>query len=231
MIDLYLWPTPNGLKIAIALEEMQLGYRAVRVDIRAGDQFRPDFLALSPNNRIPAIVDNDAAGDAEPVRVFESGAILVYLADKTGRFLPRAGQARVEVLQWLFWQVGGLGPIAGQCSRFLHYRPDASGYAAERFQNELNRLYGVLDKRLADRDWVAGDYSIADMAILPWIRRHDRHGQQLADFPHLERWYRAMLARDAVRRGLAVGRDWADERPLTAEEERRLFTQTAKDVR
>jgi GST-like protein len=201
MIDLYSWNTPNGHKITLFLEEAGLPYRLHGVNIGTGEQFRPEFLAISPNNRIPAIVDQDPAGGGKPVSVFESGAILLYLADKIGRFIPPAGEvaARVEVLQWLFWQMGGLGPMAGQNHHFALYAPEKIPYAITRYVNETNRLYGVLDRRLADRTFVAGaDYSIADMACYPWIVPHERQGQKLADFPNLARWFAAIAARPAT---------------------------------
>ncbi len=207
MIDLYYWPTPNGWKISIALEEMGLPYRVVPVNIGRGEQFKPEFLAISPNNRMPAIVDHDPAGGGAPVSVFESGAILVYLAEKTGRFLPKDLRGRFEALQWLFWQMGGLGPMLGQAHHFRQYAPEKIQYAIERYTNEANRLYGVLDRRLADREFVAGEYSIADMASWPWIVPHERQGQNLDDFPHLKRWYDTMKARPAVQKGFSLMRD------------------------
>jgi len=182
MIDLYYWTTPNGHKITIFLEETGEPYRIVPINIGAGDQFKPDFLAIAPNNRIPAIVDRAPADGGEPISLFESGAILEYLADKTGRFLPRDVRGRAEVMQWLFWQMAGLGPMAGQNHHFSQYAPEKLPYAINRYVNETNRLYGVLNKRLADRPFVAGDYSIADMAAYPWVVPYERQGQNLADF-------------------------------------------------
>lgn len=203
-IDLYYWPTPNGWKITIMLEEVGLPYRIIPVNIGKGDQFAPDFLKIAPNNKMPAIVDPDGPGGA-PISVFESGAILQYLGRKTGQFYPSDERARVAVDQWLFWQMGGLGPMAGQTHHFRIYAPEKVPYAIDRYTNETNRLYGVLNKQLADHEFVAGDYSIADMAIVGWAKLWERQGQDIAQFPHLERWLNTMLARPAVERGLAVG--------------------------
>jgi GSH-dependent disulfide-bond oxidoreductase len=181
MIDLYYWTTANGHKITIFLEEAGLAYKIVPVNISQGDQFKPDFLAISPNNRIPAIVDNEPRDGGKPISVFESGAILLYLAEKTGKFMHSDFRHRVAVTQWLFWQMGGLGPMAGQNHHFSHYAPTKIPYAIDRYANETNRLYGVLDKRLAGRDFIAGEYSIADMATYPWIVPYERQGQQLQD--------------------------------------------------
>ncbi len=202
MIDLYTAATPNGQKIHIMLEELDLEYRVVWVRISKGEQFAPAFLEVSPNNKIPAIVDRDGP-DGEPVSVFESGAILLYLAEKTGRFLPSAPRARLEVLQWLFWQMGGFGPMLGQAHHFNAYAPERIRYAMDRYTNEAGRLYHVLDKRLAGRDYVAGDYSIADMAIFPWCRLHERQGQRIEDFPNVERWFDRVAARPAVAKDMA----------------------------
>ena len=203
MIDLYYWTTPNGHKITIFLEEAGLPYRIIPINIGKGEQFAPEFLKISPNNRIPALVDPTPADGGEAVSVFESGAILCYLAEKTGRFLPADPRGRSATLQWLFWQMGGLGPMAGQNHHFAHYAPEPIPYAIERYVRETTRLYGVLDRRLADRECVAGDYSIADMAIYPWIVPWQRQGQQLDDFPHLARWFAALAARPAVQRAYA----------------------------
>jgi GST-like protein len=202
-IDVYYWPTPNGWKITIMLEECGLPYRVVPVNIGKGDQFKPDFLAISPNNKMPAIVDPDGPG-GEPIAVFESGAILQYLGRKTGQFYPQDERARVEVDQWLFWQMGGFGPMLGQTHHFRIYAPEKIPYAVDRYTNETNRLYGVLNARLADREFVAGDYSIADMAIAPWAKLWERQGQQIDEFPHAKRWLEAVMARPAVKRGVAV---------------------------
>lgn len=198
MIDLYFWPTPNGYKISLFLEEAGLDYRLVPVNIGAGDQFKPDFLRFSPNNRMPAIIDHAPADGGAPQTVFESGAILMYLAEKTGRFLPADARKRIEVMEWLFWQVGGLGPMAGQNHHFAVYAPERIPYATERYIKETARLYGVLDRRLAGRDFIVDDYSIADMAAYPWIVPHQRQSQDLADFPNVKRWFDAIAARPAT---------------------------------
>lgn len=208
-IDLYYWPTPNGWKISIALEEMGLPYHLHLVDITRGDQFAPDFLKISPNNKMPAIVDHSTLG-GEPIAVFESGAILQYLARKTGQFYPQNERKRVEVDQWLFWQMGGFGPMLGQTHHFRIYAPEKIEYAINRYTNEAKRLYGVLDKQLADKEFVAGDYSIADMAIAPWAKLWERQGQDIATLPNVKRWLDTVLARPAVARGLAVGAEKRD---------------------
>jgi GST-like protein len=202
-IDLYYWPTPNGWKITIMLEECGLPYTIQPVNIGKGDQFKPEFLNISPNNKMPAIVDHDGPG-GEPISVFESGAILQYLGRKTGQFYPQDERERVEVDQWLFWQMGGFGPMLGQAHHFRIYAPEKVPYAIDRYTNETNRLYGVLNKRLADREFVAGAYSIADMAIAPWAKLWERQGQNIEDFPHVKRWLETMLARPAVLRGIKV---------------------------
>ncbi len=194
MIDLHYWTTPNGHKITIFLEESGMPYRILPVNISRGDQFKPEFLAISPNHRIPAIVDHEPLGGGAPISVFESGAILLYLAEKSGRFLPADLRGRVEVTQWLFWQMAGLGPMAGQNHHFSQYAPEKLPYAINRYVNETNRLYGVLNRRLADRPFIAGTYSIADMASYPWIVPYRNQGQSLADFPHLKRWFEASRA-------------------------------------
>jgi GSH-dependent disulfide-bond oxidoreductase len=204
LIELHSWPTPNGWKISIALEEMELAYQPHWINIGRGEQFGAEFLAISPNNRIPAIVDR---GVAPPISVFETGAILVYLAEKTGRFLPTAPRRRVEVLQWLFWQVGGLGPMLGQHGHFKLYAPEKIPYATSRYERETKRLYGVMDRRLADRAHLAGDYSIADMAAWPWVVTYKAQGIDLAEFPHVRRWYDALKQRPALQRGFALGRE------------------------
>ena len=202
-IDLYYWPTPNGWKISIMLEECGLPYTVHPVNIGKGDQFKPEFLAISPNNKMPAIVDPDGPG-GKPISVFESGAILQYLGRKTGRFYPSDERGRVEVDQWLFWQMGGFGPMLGQVLHFRIYAPEQVPYAIERYTNETHRLYGVLNTRLADREFVAGAYSIADMAIAPWAKLWERQGQAIDEFPHVKRWLGTVLARPAVQRGIAV---------------------------
>lgn len=228
MIDLHYWPTPNGHKITIFLEETGLPYTIHKVDIGKGDQFKPDFLKIAPNNRMPAIVDHAPTGGGAPISVFESGAILHYLAEKTGKFLPADVRGKTEVMQWLFWQMGGLGPMAGQNGHFNVYAPEKVPYAIERYTKETARLYGVLNKRLADREFVAGDYSIADMASYPWIVPHENHKQNLDDFPHLKRWFDAIKARPAVVRAYAQAP--ASRPPMTDEERKVLFGQDAKTV-
>ncbi|MCE3026971.1 glutathione binding-like protein [Salinicola sp. DM10] len=204
MIDLYYWTTPNGHKITLCLEEAGLDYRIRPIDIAKGEQFSAEFLEISPNNRIPAIVDRSPIDGGQPLALFESGAILEYLADKSGKFLPKSGRQRYRVLQWLHWQVGGLGPMAGQNHHFRHYAPRKIEYAIERYTKETARLYGVLDRQLEDNDFVAGDdYSIADMAIWPWIRSYEKQGQELDDFPALQRWFDGVQRRDAVNRAYA----------------------------
>ncbi|MBX9297876.1 glutathione binding-like protein [Chromobacterium piscinae] len=205
MIDLYYWTTPNGHKITIFLEEAGLPYRIEPVNISAGDQFKPDFLRIAPNNRIPAIVDHAPQGGGEPISLFESGAILLYLADKTGRFIPQDLRGRNEALQWLFWQMGGLGPMAGQNHHFTQYAPEKLPYAIDRYVRETARLYRVLDTHLSDgRDFIAGEYSIADMASYPWIVPHQRQQQNLDDFPSLKRWFDRIAERPAVQRAYAL---------------------------
>jgi len=206
MIELHTWDTPNGRKISVALEEMGLPYRVRTVNITKGEQFDPAFLAISPNNRIPAIIDPDGP-DGEPISVFESGAILIYLAEKTGRFLPRDARRRVAVLEWLMWQMGGFGPMPGQVHQFLQVQdPADQRYGLERYSKETRRLYGVLDRRLGGRSFVATEEepSIADFAILGWAWRHERHRVDLADFPEVRRWYQAMMARPGTQRGFEV---------------------------
>ena len=228
MIDLYYWPTPNGDKITIFLEEAGLDYAINPIDISAGDQFKPEFLAFSPNNRMPAIMDHSPAHGGEPIGVFESGAILVYLAEKTGRFLTAYISGRKTTLEWLFWQVGGLGPMAGQNHHFALYAPEKLPYAIDRYVKETNRLYGVLDRRLAGRDWIAGDYSIADMASYPWVVPRKRQGQNLDEFPNLHRWFDAMRARPAVVRAYEKGAPWTNRPAVTEEGKKILFGQTAQ---
>ncbi len=225
MIDLYFWTTPNGYKPLIFLEEAGVAHTLRPVDIGRAEQFEPDFLAVSPNNRIPAIVDRapEAGGDA--VSVFESGAILTYLAEKTGKFLPAETAARAEVQQWLFWQMGGLGPMAGQNHHFRNYAAEKIPYAIDRYVDETARLYGVLDKRLADRAFVAGEYSIADMAIYPWIVPHAAQGQDLNAFPNLKRWFAVMRTRPAVKRAYARGKALNTDPTITEESKNILFGQ------
>jgi GST-like protein len=198
MIDLYYWTTPNGHKITIFLEEVGLEYNITPVNIGAGDQFKPEFLKIAPNNRIPAIVDHQPAIGDQPISLFESGAILLYLAEKTGKLIPQDLRGRTSVLQWLFWQMGGLGPMAGQNHHFSLFAPEKIEYAINRYVKETGRLYSVLDKQLADHEFVAGEYSIADIAIYPWIVPYERQSQNLSDFPHLQRWFEIIKHRPAV---------------------------------
>jgi GST-like protein len=220
MIDIFSWPTPNGHKVHIMLEECDLPYNVHAVDIGAGDQFKPEFLKLSPNNKIPAIVD-DEGPDGRPISMFESGAILIYLAAKTGRFLPADVRARYTALQWLMFQMGGFGPMLGQAHHFRLYAPEKIEYAINRYTNEAKRMYGVMDKRLAEVPYFAGDYSIADIALFPWARSHASQGVDLADYPNVKRWFDAIDARPAVRRGVQV---LADRRkPISGEKERDIL--------
>jgi GST-like protein len=231
MLDLYYWTTPNGHKITIFLEETGLAYRLKPINIGKGEQFDPAFLAISPNNRIPAIVDHEPPDGGAPLRLFESGAILLYLAGKTGRFYPEDLRGRCEVAQWLFWQMAGLGPMAGQAHHFRLYAPEKIPYAINRYTKECGRLYRVLDRRLADRAFVAGDYSIADMACYPWIRP-DRQGQDMSEFPNLARWHAAIQARPAVLRAYAIAKRVNDAPAITDEASRRiLFEQDQNTVR
>ena len=213
MIELHAWPTPNGHKISIMLEECALPYRVIPVDITRGDQFTPEFLRISPNSRMPAIVDSDGEED-ESVSVFESGAILVYLAEKTGSFLPREGPARYDVLQWLMFQMANLGPILGQAHHFRGYAEEKIPYAIDRFTNEAGRLYNVMEGRLGAVEYLAGDYSIADMACWPWVRLHRYHGQKFEDFPNVKRWFDAISARPATQRGMALLADRRGRGPI-----------------
>ncbi len=210
MIDLYTAATPNGQKIHIMLEETGLNYREHWIGLGKGDQFEPEFLAISPNNKIPAITDSEGP-DGKPIAVFESGAILVYLAEKTGRFLPAGPRARLEVLQWLFWQMGGFGPMLGQAHHFNRYAPERIKYAMDRYTNEARRLYQILDRQLSDRDCIAGDYSIADMAIFPWCRLYARQGQEIENFPHVRRWFETVASRPAVAKDMARLEDKAGD--------------------
>jgi GSH-dependent disulfide-bond oxidoreductase len=233
MIDVYYWTTPNGHKVTIFLEETGLKYKIIPVNIGKGEQFDRKFLEVSPNNRIPAIVDRDPAGGGEPIPVFESGAILLYLADKTGKFLSRDVRPRTDASQWLFWQMGGLGPMSGQNNHFSNYAVDKIAYAMDRYRSEVNRLYGVMDRRLADRPYLAGDYSIADMASYPWVVPYERQGQKIEDFPNLKRWFEAIRARPAVQRAYALVKEVNPNAGgiRTAEERAILFGQTAASVR
>jgi GST-like protein len=230
MIDLHTAPTPNGWKVSIMLEECALPYDVRWVNLGQGDQFKEDFLAISPNNRIPAIVDHDPEDGGEPVSVFETGAILVYLAEKTGRFLPTAPRRRKAVLEWLFWQVGGLGPMLGQHGHFKLYAPDRIAYATERYRNETLRLYKVLNAQLAEHDHVAGaDYSIADMACFPWVQTYKAQDIPLDDFPHLKRWYKNLKERPGLKRGMDVGRDRINRRPQDDPRTREILFGVRKD--
>ena len=228
MIDLYYWPTPNGWKISIALEELGLAYRMIPVNIGRGAQFEPGFLAISPNNRIPAIVDQDPEDGGDPISVFESGAILLYLAEKTGRLIPRDPRGRKQVIEWLMWQMGGLGPMLGQAHHFRAYAPERIEYAIDRYTKEANRLYGVLDKRLEGREYIAGDYSIADIACWSWIVPHERQGQKLEDTPHLHRWFERIRSRPAVQRGQELGRELREAGGMDEKAKQILFGQTAR---
>jgi GSH-dependent disulfide-bond oxidoreductase len=233
MIDLYYWPTPNGHKVTMFLEETGTDYRIHPINIGKGDQFQPDFLRIAPNNRMPAIVDTQPADGGTPVSVFESGAILLYLAEKTGKFLPKGLRGRVAAIEWLFWQMGGLGPMAGQNHHFGIYAPEKIPYAIDRYVKETNRLYGVLNKRLSMHDFLADEYSIADMASYPWIVPYERQGQKLEDFPHLKRWFETIRARPATERAYARGKEVnpAGAQPMSEEAKKILFGQTAAVVK
>lgn len=207
MINLYFWTTPNGYKISIFLEEANEPYHLIPVNIARGEQFEEAFLEVSPNNKVPAIVDLKPDEDKEPIAVFESGAILIYLAEKVGRFLPKETLPRKEVFEWLMWQMAGFGPMLGQNHHFSHYAPEKISYAIDRYLKETERLYGVLDDRLEGREFVAGDYSIADMAIYPWVVSHEKQGQDLSDYPHVKRWFEAIRHRPAVIRAYARGQE------------------------
>jgi GST-like protein len=229
MIELYYWTTPNGHKIAMFLEETGLPYAIRPVNIGTGAQFDPDFLAIAPNNRIPAIIDREPAGGGAPLALFESGAILLYLAEKSRRLLPAATHARFDVIQWLFWQVAGLGPMAGQNHHFARYAPERLPYAITRYVNETNRLYGVLNRRLADRAFIGGaDYSIADIACYPWIVPYEAQGQRLEDFPNLKRWFQSIQARPATVRAYAKAQSINTQPTVTEEGKKVLFGQTAR---
>ena len=231
MIDLYYWTTPNGHKITLFLEESGLPYRILPINIGKGEQFAADFLRISPNNRIPAIVDHAPADGGAPLSVFESGAILLYLADKTGQFIAPELRRRNETLQWLFWQMGGLGPMAGQNHHFTQYAPEQIPYAIERYVKETARLYAVLNKHLAGREFIAGDYSIADMACYPWIVPHERQRQNLDDFPELKRWFAAIRERPATQRAYALAQQINPAPVVTEDAKRILFGQDATTVR
>ena len=227
MIELYYWPTPNGHKITIFLEEADQDYRIVPIDISVGDQFKPEFLRISPNNRMPAIVDTTPTDAGEPISIFESGAILLYLAEKTGKFIPADLRGRKTVTEWLFWQMGGLGPMAGQNHHFVQYAPEKLPYAIDRYVRETNRLYGVLDRQLQELEYIAGDYSIADMACYPWIVPYERQQQNLEDFPNLKRWFESIRSRPAVIRAYEKGQPFMANPTVTEESRKVLFGQTA----
>ena len=238
MIDLHYWTTPNGHKITIFLEETGLDYRLLPVNIAKGDQFKPEFLQIAPNNRIPAIVDHRPLDSGDPISVFESGAILLYLADKTGKLIPKDVRGRTQALEWLFWQMAGLGPMAGQNGHFNHAAPEKLPYAISRYERETTRLFAVLDKRLTDRDFVAGagrgEYSIADIASYPWTRGYARLNQDIEQFPNLKRWQASIAARPATLRAYALADQLNPPKPaaaLTDEERRLLYGQDAKTVR
>ncbi|WP_430474721.1 glutathione binding-like protein [Thalassospira lucentensis] len=229
MIDLYYWPTPNGHKITLFLEETGLDYKIFPVNISAGDQFKPDFLAFSPNNRMPAIIDHDPADSGAAITVFESGAILQYLAEKTGKFLPTDVRAKKTVMEWLFWQMGGLGPMAGQNHHFGTYAPEKIPYAINRYVNETNRLYGVLNKRLEGRDFIAGDdYTIADMASYPWVVSYEKQQQDLNDFPNLKRWFETIQSRPATIAAYKAAEPYSATPAVTEEGKKILFGQSSK---
>ena len=228
-IELYYWPTPNGWKISIMLEECGLPYKVHPIHIGKGEQFAPEFLKIAPNNRIPAIVDPDGPG-GDPISVFESGAILQYLGRKTGQFYPKDERTRVACEEWLFWQVGGLGPMAGQAHHFRIYAPEKVQYGIDRYTNEVNRLYGVMNRRLEGRDYLAGEYTIADMACIGWAKAWERQGQDITQFPHVERWIERMLARPGVARGLAVHAEARQNYDLSKDKDAQavLFGQKAR---
>ncbi|MDF0555983.1 glutathione binding-like protein [Kamptonema sp. UHCC 0994] len=230
MIEVYYWTTPNGHKITMFLEEVGVPYTLIPINIGAGDQFKPEFLKIAPNNRIPAIVDREPVDGGEPISVFESGAILLYLAEKTGKLIPAEIRDRVEVLQWLFWQMGGLGPMAGQNHHFSQYAPEKIPYAIARYVNETGRLYAVLNRRLSDREFVGGDYSIADIAIYPWIVPHALQSQKLEDFEHLQRWFEAIKARPATIRAYEQAEAFKTQAISIEESRNLLFNQSAKTV-
>ncbi|MGH6771096.1 MAG: glutathione binding-like protein [Xanthobacteraceae bacterium] len=232
MIDLHYWTTPNGHKVTIFLEEAGLPYKIFPVAIGKGEQFKPEFLAISPNNRIPAMVDHAPADGGKPISVFESGAMLLYLADKTKRFIPAGLRERTAALEWLFWQMGGLGPMSGQNNHFSNYAVEKIPYAMARYRDEVNRLYGVMNKRLASNDYLAGEYSIADMACYPWVLPYERQGQKIEDFPNLKRWFDAIKGRPAVERAYDKAKTINPNPPgiRTAEQRAILFGQTAKSI-
>ena len=230
MIELYYWTTPNGHKITILLEEIGLPYTIIPVNIGAGDQFKPEFLKISPNNRIPAIVDHEPLDGGAPISVFESGAILLYLAEKTGKLIPQDLRQRTQVLEWLFWQMAGLGPMAGQNHHFSTYAPEKIEYAINRYVNETGRLYAILNKQLADREFVGGDYSIADIAAYPWIVPHERQSQNLEDFPNIKRWFETIKARPATIRAYQKAEALTTQALEPDKSRDLLFNQSAKTI-
>lgn len=228
-IDLYYWPTPNGWKVTILMEELGVPYNIIPVNITRGEQFDPKFLQIAPNNRMPAIVDHAPLDGGNPITLFESGAIMEYLAEKHGRFIPHERRSKYEVLQWLYWQMAGLGPMAGQAHHFRQYAPEKIDYAIERYTNEVNRLYGVMNLRLSDRKYLGGDYSIADMAAWPWVSLYERQGQNIGEFPYLKRWFDTLKMRPAVQKGHTVGQELRDKHSITSDEARKiLFGQRAR---
>ena len=234
MIDLYYAPTPNGWKITIMLEEAQMDYKVIPVNLGAGDQFKPEFLKISPNNRMPAIVDNDGPG-GEEISVFESGAILMYLGEKSGKFFPQSDKERIKVLEWLFWQIGGLGPMAGQVSHFVNYAPNFPGdhsYSEKRYKNEYDRLLGVMDMVLEEREFLAGDYSIADMASFPWVTAYKRYEVDLDSFKNVRRWFDVIKSRPAVRKGMDVGKENRNfGKGISKESLKTMFGQDSKSIK
>jgi GSH-dependent disulfide-bond oxidoreductase len=233
MIDVYYWTTPNGHKVTMFLEETQTPYRLVPVNIGRGEQFKPDFLRVSPNNRIPAIADDAPEGGGAPLTLFESGAILLYLADKTGKLIPRDLRGRSQTIEWLFWQMAGLGPMAGQNHHFSQYAPEKIPYAIERYVKETSRLYAVLDKQLADREFIAGTYSIADIASYPWVVPYQRQGQNLDEFPNLKRWFQSIKERPSTVRAYARAAEVNPNTAAVMDEQARkiLFGQSAETLR
>ncbi len=225
MLDLYVWPTPNAYKVSIMLEEIGRPYKVIPVDIQAGDQFKPEFLKISPNNKMPAIVDHDAP-DGKPLAMFESGAILMYLAETSGRFMPKDLRGRYQVIQWLMFQMGSVGPMLGQAHHFRQYAPEKLEYAINRYTNEATRLYRVIDRRLGETPFLAGEYSIADMAVFPWLRSYERQGQKLEDYPNLKRWFEAINARPAVKKGLELLAEKRRTGPMDAKAKEVLFGKT-----
>ncbi len=234
MIDLYYAPTPNGWKISIMLEECGLDYNVILVNLGKGDQFTPEFLEISPNNRMPVIVDHDKVVDKKSISIFESGAILMYLAEKTGKFFPQTSPDKERVLEWLFWQVGGLGPMAGQVSHFVNYAPNFSGdhsYSEKRYKDEYDRLLGVMDRVLKEREYLAGDYSIADMASFPWVTAYKRYDVDLDSFSNVRRWFDSIKSRTAVRKGIEVGKEVRNfGKGISKESLKTMFGQDAKSI-